>query len=333
MMPDIAYDPRNEQLGALYPDTMNGRGDLYIVYTWYNNPPAIYFSLGMRDPGFGDFKYDDFIIIPRTFPVNYLEAGNLGKCHGFHPRIDIGLVELWPGFENTVYDWHVAVAFTGNNGIFGPHIAFWGAGWYNWYFGIVPEVSEARIALNPYTTKAGFMPSVDIGPPGANHCAIAWTQTRSEDWNDVTVGYCDSHYGAGFLEDFVSLEYEIMEAAGFPSVAVWKDSLIADVYFTSVSYLRTDNPASVKWDSEAMTMRTVFDEEDPGETVWTTEDEETSISYDSHGEFDSGSQFTDWYGMSSSMSIDDGNFWVIYSAVGAGDYNLNLVYGAYGETD
>ena len=332
MMPDIAYDPRNEILTSEYPETMHGRGDLYIVYTWYNNPPAIYFSLGLRDPAFDEYEYDDFIIVPFSFPVNYLEAGG-HKCHGFHPRMDIGLVELWPGFEETVYAWHVAVAFTGDNGFFGPHIAFWRAGWYSWLYGVVPEVSEARVALTPYTTKAGFMPSVDIGPVGANHCAMAWTQTRSEDWNDVTVGYADSHYGAGFIEDFVSLEAEVMEAAGFPSVAVWEDSGSEDVYFTSVSYLRSNNPASWKWDSEAITLRTDFDEEYPGLTEWDIEDAENQISYSVHGEYDSGSQFTDWYGLSSSMSIDDGHFWAIYSAVGSGDYNLNTVYGAYGETE
>jgi hypothetical protein len=332
MMPDLAYDPRNVNLSPGLGQAMHGNGDLYIVYTWYNNPPAIYFSIGLRDSDlvYGDYKFDDFFIVNHAFPVNYLQAGG-EKCHGFHPRIDIGLVELWPGFEETDYDWHVAVAFTGDNGIFGPHIAFWEAGWYSWEYGVIPQISELRVALDPYTTKAGFMPSVDIGPPGANHCAMAWTQTRSEDWNDVTVGYADSHYGAGFLE-IISDEDEIMEAEGFPSVAVWEDSGYEDIYFTSISFLKSDNPTSSKWDSEAMTLLTAFDEEDPEETIWDVQDGENEISFDVHGEYDSGSQFTDWYGLSSSMSVSDGAYWVLYSAVGAGDYNLNTVYGAYGWT-
>jgi hypothetical protein len=327
MMPDVAYDPRNEQFGPQY---FNGRGDIYIVFTWYNDPPRVYYLMGLRQ-GINHWHYSEFFILPiDPLPPNYpepIEVQQFPLNHGFHPRIDIGLVDLHSS-PIVGERWNVMVAFTSDGGVgfFGPHFAFWEAGWLDIQHGVFPPITEMSARMEPYLSKAGFMPSVDIGPRGANHCAITWTQTRSENWNDVTIGYMDSHLGHFFMEGD-----GIMESFGFPSVAVWEDSGEAGHYRTSISYLNSVNPVTNKWDAMATTVDTHF--LFPTPSLVTTVGVETDISLTVHGEYDSGSQYSDWYGMSSSMSAVDKRFWVLYSAIGDAGDNLTSVYGASGWTE
>ncbi|MCX6645972.1 MAG: hypothetical protein NTY09_06410 [bacterium] len=342
MMPDIAYDPRTES-------ELNSRGDLYLVYTWYNpdnagplEGPRVYIKFGVRS-GTNNWLYSDFgWADPGPFgpprPIHYLLSEGLGVphdriCHGFHPKIDIGFISFIPGQTVT---WTVAVAFTADGGNFEPHIVTWPAG--------LPYPSlyrlELPIRLDPYiilnfVENPGFMPSVDIGPVGANHCAVTWTQARSGNWNDVTVGYIDNHFGAFYIDLEPTFQNGIMEAFAFPSVAVW-DNVIE--HRASISYLNSLNPVTNRWDSRAVTYDTTYVANPPSGTV----DQvgvETNISIALHGLYDSGSQYSNWYGISSSMSIHNGRYWVLYSAMpdpnteDVPDLNLNKVFGAYGWTN
>ncbi|MCX6647350.1 MAG: hypothetical protein NTY09_13475 [bacterium] len=346
MMPDIAYDPRTDQPG------FNSRGDLYLVYTWYNpddtdllEGPRVYIKFGIRNNLLHDWLYSDFVWLdppsnPPT-PIHYLTSQGEGVphdriCHGFHPKIDIGYISFVPGHPER---WTVAVAFTADGGNFEPHIVTWNAGWP-----IYDARLELPIRLSPYiilnsVEYPGFMPSVDIGPNGANHCAVTWTQARSENWNDVTVGYIDNHGGAFYLDlepDFTQYYLAgIMEAFAFPSVAVWDDE---NNYRTSISYLNSLNPVTNRWDSRAVTYDTIFDIGPPISVTTELQGTETNISIATHGLYDSGSQYSNWYGISSSMSVHNGRYWVLYSAMpdpNTEDSNLNLnkVYGSFGWTD
>jgi hypothetical protein len=339
MMPDIAYDPRNDNLPN------HSRGDLYLVYTFYNpdaglpegKGPRVYVTFGIRydtNSNPDDWHFTEFGWFGRTLIQRLYSTGVPGHiCHGFHPKIDIGYVNFTPG--DGVPEWTVAVAFTADTGFFEPHIAFWNAGWP-----IYPPIIELPVRLPPYNDPlegigyVGFMPSIDIGPRGANHCAVTWTQTRSESWNDVTVGYVDNH-GTGFYL-YPHDEEGIMEAFAFPSVAVWdEEDVPANHFRTSISYLNSLNPVTNRWDSLATTYDTIYT---PPSITVTTVGQETVISDVVHGLYDSGSQYSNWYGISSSMIVNNGYYWVLYSAMPdpedeVPDLNLNRVYGAYGFTD
>jgi hypothetical protein len=339
MMPDIAYDPRNDNMPS------HSRGDLYLVYTWYNpgpnttegDGPRVYVTYGIRhdtNMNPNDWHYTEFDWYGRTLIHHELAGeGVLAKiCHGFHPRIDIGFIDYRPFDANNTPLWTVAVAFTADSGFFEPHIVTWNAG-----YPFLSGIEEIAISLG----TAGFMPSIDIGPRDQgnpnwpNHCAVTWTQARSEDWNDVTVGYADNHGGFRLMPphdpDWV------MEAFAFPSVAVWNNSGDPDDFRSGISYLSTANPVSDNWDSWATTYNTHFDP--PNLSLVTSSILETTISAVNHGSYDSGSQFSNWYGISSSMTINgNGYYWALYSAMptpdeGLPNLNLNKVYGAYGATD
>ncbi len=323
MMPDIAYDPRSKVFGY------HGKGDIYVVFTWYDGiGPHVYYRVGYRRGDKHAMDHEGFQEFSSEQLIQDL-TGPMGLYHGFHPRIDIGKVEFFPDLPFAAKDWYAVVAFTADKGFFEPHMSFWKAGW-NGSGQLNPLRAQFPIKLPPYAAHAGFMPTVDIGVPDTNHCAITWTQARSASWNDVTVGYIDTHFGFGFLESD-----DPMESFAFPSVAVWEVSPEPgpqeDPFIrTSLSYLQTDNPNSVRWSARARSMDTILS--DPPEM--TIGDDVFLLGEDFPGDYDSGSQYTNWYGMSTSMIVDDGSYWVLWSAVGdLITNNLTQVCGAYGYTE
>ncbi len=327
MMPDIAYDPRSDQ------GLLNGKGDIYVVFTWYDpgGSPHVYYRTGTRSGdnhfnGIDGFLYWGGEVLIQNIESFYPADPDpipLGICHGFHPRIDIGYLEFFPELQIDLLDWYAVVVFTADDLGFEPHMAYWKAGSSD------PPI-EYALDFGPYG-HSGFMPTVDVGPRDTNHCAIAWTQARSESWNDVTVGYIDTHFGFGFLP----VAAGPMESFAFPSVAVWEESPEPgpqeDPFIrTSLSYLQTLNPNSVRWTARARSMDTTLG---PSPVLNIGVGVEI-LGNQFPGDYDSGSQYSNWYGMSTSMTVVNGNYWVLWSAVGEDNAtNLTQVCGAYGYTE
>jgi hypothetical protein len=308
MMPDVAYDPRN--------------GNLYAVMTRYEDVdaslPRIWMRWGLRHHDGYKHCTVDWQVSRRC---QYGDTGSpfFKPYHGFHPRIDIGYVTFFPFPQSSPPpDWYLAIVYTCDDNFFVPYMAYWSVG-------PVPANDNYIQMQLGGGTKAGFMPSIDIGLPDADHCAVAWTQTRSESWNDVTVAYIDSHYGYFQLEQDTGLV-----SSAFPSVTV-RDYDTQNLFITSLFFLESDNPNSLDW-------RPSWRHE---ESDWTS----LPVSWDIYaeenlneiflGDYDSGSQFSNYYGMSSALSEDD-NCWVIWSSHQELDSDwshLNRVYGAYGFTE
>lgn len=315
IMPDIEYDPVT--------------GDLYVVMTRYENEslPRIWMRPAVRnhqtyhsEVTWHPKRRVQFTMVEDTsYPYDLPEP-----MHGFHPRIDIGYVTLFPFPEmEPDPDWYIMIVYTGDYGIFTPFLSYWLVG--EW----PSEFNYNELDMNPGSTKAGFMPVIDIGLPDTDHCAMAWSQTRSESWNDVTVGFVDLHYGYGFLETDTGLV-----SSAFPSVSVI-DREIDDTFETSLFFMESDNPNSINWRPSYRNVVTDWLNVPPVALNLGTE---TSLNETFFGDYDSGSQFSNWYGMSSSIAysvINPNNCWVIWSShtEAEQDWNhLTTVYGAYGNT-
>jgi hypothetical protein len=303
MMPDLAYDPRSST-----------NGPIHFVFTEYHTPLIAYIHTQ-------SFKRDPYA--PRypdeTLPINsvcQLTGQIISQEHnGFHPRIDVGEIDF--GGEG----WKVGVAFTGVNYLdqdkFQVRLSYGNATNWPTSFNDIPIQGDVA---------AGAMPTIDIGTPGTNNGAIAWTQTRSGSWNDVTAVVADYHGGYRFLDPAV--QGQSVACSASPSVAVW-DAGTPDTYATAVAFLQTINPNSVPWNPAAVAA--VVEEDDPNPIIEFRD--RWMISDTLHGDFDSGSQYTDWYGMSTSLSADAGGwYWMLYSSFdGAGDHwGMRVVRGTYG---
>jgi hypothetical protein len=336
MMPDIAYDPRSATI-----EDGNGKGDFYIVFTFYNalSPPGrdgphVYMKYCRRNgDSFGtvDYNQETCPVPIQKLPAMY----GLGLCYGYHPRIDIGEVTFFPGLQPpwNVTDWHAAVAFTADNSVFGPHLSYWHAGYVN--EGSWSDDSFTELPLRFYgdNSKAGFMPSIDIGPPHTDLCSVVWTQARSESWNDVCVGYVDTHFGVFFFDEIQGKGY--LESTAFPSVAVLSDLDTGDnEVYANITYLHSFNPSSLKWVPSAVQIETDYTNVGiPVNTLGLI----FNLSDDFYGSYDSGSQWSNWYGMSSSTAVltdNGGNDWFLslWSTIGQNQFNLNTVYGTRGFT-
>jgi hypothetical protein len=307
MMPDVAYDPNN--------------GNLYVVMTRYETDtlPRIWMRSARRWHLL-PFQHRHVQWLDTLQCQFGLNENNLPN-HGFHPRIDIGLVTLFPFPESSPPPaWHLAIVYTGDSNQFVPFFSFWPVGPCPGY----GNFDEIKIELWD-GIQAGFMPVIDIGLPDTDHCAIAWTQTRSESWNDVTVGYLDSHYGNFFVEEASGLV-----SSAFPSVSV--RGQYDDVFETSLFFLESDNPNSLDWAPSYRHQETWWE---GWELNWDL-GIESNLNLTFLGDYDSGSQFSNWYGMSSSITSVNNNCWVIWSShqeLNDDWQHLTTVYGAYGNTE
>jgi hypothetical protein len=309
MMPDVAYDPRN--------------GNLYAVMTRYEDVDASLPRIWMRSSLRGHapiFSHQNLVWFFNSQRCQFGDTGTpyFKPYHGFHPRIDIGHVTFFPFPQSSPPpDWYLAIVYTCDDNIFNPYFSYWPAG-------PCPgegNFNQIKIGVG---AKAGFMPVIDIGLPDADNCAITWTQTRSESWNDVTVGYMDSHYGNFYVEPDTGLV-----SSAFPSVSVLSGS--EDIFPTSLFFLESNNPNTLDWRPSYRHVETDW-------TNWPVEwnlGVETNLNLEFLGDYDSGSQFSNWYGMSSAISGDN-YCWTLWSSHQEHDddwNHLNQVYGAYGYTE
>jgi hypothetical protein len=297
IMPDVAYDPRSA-----------GKGDLYVVFARYMdaNHAFLYGQKGTRavwplTKYTVSWPQDDVSSILQI--VTYVPPGGLEPC-AFHPRIDIGEISFGQG------GWQFGVVWTGVNysvaDSFQVRVSYGRVD--NW-----PSFLDIPI-ITPGT--ASGMPTIDIGPPGTNSGAIGWTQATGQSWNEVGVQVASFHSGTQSLFIDQATQLAPKRATASPSVAISGPSE------TSVSYLRSNNPNSWPWEPCARLITS-------GATP------ETPVAPGLHGEYDSGSAYSNWYGMSTSLSADsDGYYWMLWSGwrsdVTQQDDGLKRVYGAYG---
>lgn len=339
MMPDIAYDPRD-----INEITHNSKGDFYIVMTYYKPPyegepygPRVYVKYINRfGNGFYATDWDDKRFTPPVLIQEWEDLYETDICYGYHPRIDIGEVTFFPGLEGewNVTDWHAVVAYTADNSVFGPHFSYWPADFIDEDTWGEDDFIELPIRYYPDHGKAGFMPMVDVGPPETDLCAFTWTQTISESWDDVVVGYVDTHFADFFFDEIPGKGY--LESTAFPTVSVVNDLDDEDnLVYANISYLHSDNPSSLKWTPHAVQIETDFTITG---TPVSTLGQIFQLGVQLYGGYDSGSQYSNWYGFSSSSAVitdefDNDWFWSLWSTVGEGQFNLNSVYGAYGFTN
>jgi len=307
MMPDIAYDPRIEGGGC------HG-GNLWLTFTRYTSTTIadVMIKAGKRytldPPG----PPDPPRIVTWSTAQPAQSAANLSN--GFHPRIDVGNVIPVQGDPD---DWYIGIAYTQvQYGRFIPSVTYGSA---VWPFVVIHDIP---VQIGPYNQYAGGMPAIDIGLPGSNHAAIVWTQSRSESWNDCTVGYVDNRNNYFYLHDKVGNQ-DITEliCSASPSIAVW--NIDPGLSQASISYLQTDNPNSLAWIPSAITVPNGVP--DLGD--------EMTFSASLRGEYDSGSQYTNWYGMNSGITAGTAHMWAIWSSCVGSQEGLNQVHGAYGFTE
>jgi hypothetical protein len=304
MMPDVAYDPRESQQ---VPPPPHYGGELSIVYTQYDTAVNAHVWMSRYDRR-ADPGYAPWTISPMSPDRARYQSPDSSVC-GFHPRVEIGDISIGgPG-------WKVGVVYTGAT--YGPyadgftaHVAFGTAGTWPPVFG--------DYYLGP--SHNGGMPTIDCGLPGSDNGAVAWTQARSESWDDVTVVVCDYHGGVRVLDPNSG-----SVSSASPAVGVWNTGA-AGFYTTAVSYLRTLNPNSTAWNprSAAAVVNPIVP---PSIYVSVPLPMDDTI----HGEFDSGSQHTDSYGPATALTVDnDGHFWFLWSSRTGSQPGLSQVHGSYG---
>jgi hypothetical protein len=329
IMPDIAYDPRSGD----YPTHPFGKGDLYYVWTWYRSTfelapagPRVYCGHLIRINAF----HSNLLPVSPVLIQSVIGQYEHAICHGFQPRMDIGSWG-WPGYSS---DWRVSVAYCGNDFTLFPHFAYFSAG------EDMGTTQKADIRLEFFFvepeehTVAGFMPSIDVCNKDLdeageeNLCALTWTQVKTNYGflNDTTVSYIDTHFGYGSLEALNPAN--LMESFSSPSVCIYPYNGSTTNSF--LSYLRSDNPNSLRWVPNAMVLNTDLNEE-------VLEDRLsfgviTPLSGEFYGDYDFGAQFSNWYGMSASCILDSGNYWVLWSSPSneGAQFNLTSVYGIWG---
>ncbi|MCX6645935.1 MAG: hypothetical protein NTY09_06225 [bacterium] len=323
---DIAYDP--EQGTSLY----QGNGDLYFVWTWYHDTLGAYYPEGprvfaaqlIRDDEYTGEPDDDIFSVYGPLVIQKLHATYIDAvCYGFQPRIDIG---SW-AFPNIFPRWKVSVIFTAGDVVLFPHLVDWLAGTELISMNQIEEIDLDYLALGSSGQKnSGFMPYIDVGQEEDNLCALTWTQVRDNGWfsNDTTVTYIDSNGDYGSLSTADS--EDIMASFSSSSVCVRGDD--GDYSVSDLSYLECLNPNSYRWKPSAISVRT-----NPAPLLgWDPSDEYNTLSDTVYGDYDYGSQYINWHGMSSSCSLDSGYYWTVWSTPSnaGGDFNLTFVYGVYG---
>jgi hypothetical protein len=108
-----------------------------------------------------------------------------------------------------------------------------------------------------------------------------------------------------------------------PSIAMM--NTLGPGFRMAVSYLRSRNPSSQAWNPASVVLMTNVNA-NPMETYGT----ETLVSQTINGRWDSGAQYTNWYGPSTSIAVMDPLYWILWSSWQNGQFGLNQVYGAYG---
>jgi hypothetical protein len=349
MMPDIAYDPRSAS--GLY----QGKGDLYFVWTWYRqdltNPialagPRVYCQHYKRNSD----HYNYFTPDPSGPVLVQRATGQIVSdiCHGFQPRIDVGLWS-WPDLDPPeLPQWRVTIVYTGDNFVLFPHLAYFNIdSVYNLYN--EPKVDFRLEGLfqggNPLDhSRAGFQPSIDVARQdevyNTNLVALVWTQVRQNGSfvNDTTVTYVDTHAG---IRSFVAVPAEVKKSWSSPSVCVVPFTL-QGVTYSYISYLQSDNPSSLLWQPTARIESTDlngqyativdFGVENylPLEQIYVQELDTTWFF--GYGDYDYGAQYSNWYGMSSSCMLANDSYWVLWSSPSNsyGNLGLSTVYGSCG---
>ena len=95
---------------------------------------------------------------------------------------------------------------------------------------------------NPDYPSPGGIPTISIGPPNANYGAVAWTQCRSQSWNDVEAMVWDTWQLFCRITPSPQNPDQIqLEASASPSVSVYGST------HAMLSYLYTSNPNSMPW--------------------------------------------------------------------------------------
>jgi hypothetical protein len=315
IMPDIAYDPRRENMSEY-------GGNVYVTFVRYIDAHHTkIFGVEIPRANIGDPWTQSNLLTeplhPRPEPIqlqSYIE-------NGFHPRIDVGFLSF-PENNINFAEWKVGIAYTGDNDHYHPRVIM---------FEMppnAPNYMDNGIAPLQFAQLAGGMPVIDIGPLGTNHAAVAWSQSRSESWNDVTVAYWDS------LLNFFQLHPNsgVMSSAS-PSVCVHNRQAGSDIYQTSIAFLSTPNVNSHSWEARAMLVECNMT--NPEEPIFTTHQPHHFTFTSFFGEFDIGSHYTNWYGLSSSITAYDDRYWALWSSIDqpAGQTAIQQVHGAYGFTN
>ncbi len=315
IMPDVAYDPRSDLVDI-------SGGNIYIVFTRYVDPfNAKIFGVELpraNPDGDPPLNVQGTLFLEPLFeqPVPFqIQTYHL---NGFHPRMDIGFLSF-PDEEIGLSEWKAGIAYTGDDERYHPRVIMFQLPPND------PELADNGIGFGPFVHNAGGMPTIDIGPFGTNYAAVAWSQSRSESWNDVTVALWDTMLNFYMLHP----NSGVMSSAS-PSVSIHNRQPASDIYQTSVAFLSSPNCNSQSWQARAMLL-----EYDSDLDLFTPHLPTNLTPINFFGEFDSGSQYTNWYGLSSSITAYDNMFWALWSSIDqpAGQTALTQVHGVYGFTD
>jgi len=227
----------------------------------------------------------------------------------------------------------VAFAYMANNELYGWHVRlnYWG----------VNEVNSSKYVIHdfgwPDLAYAGFprgLPTLDIGPPGANHGAITWMQARSNEWSNCTICYADSHDGwISYYHVHPDSDWNGSNIySALPSICVHDYSGTGD-YRSSISFLLSRDSVSMSWNPAYMWIDT---HETSGQ-VTATGQEATLIDGGSGvGKWDSGAIIEHNFGMSTALTLLDNNYWMIWSGFNPTDLSQGgpcSIYGAWGNTN
>jgi hypothetical protein len=340
--PDVAYDPRHAD------DEDDRKGDIYIVFTraFPNGVAHVYMIKGLRiyqEDNYTELDDWDYVFYDENWPYEYQPVQKyegVNEHNAFNARIDIGKVSL--PIPPDPEDWKIIIAYTGGNymgsqdncGGWHVRINYWNIdddetnGKYRNHNYAVPlmilwgDPPEYHVVHHP----AGF-PAIDIGPPDTNHAALVWTQAKTSDWSNSTVVYIDSHLD--FPEGFQRFSPDPgwgSECTALPSVVVHEDDDGQFPFFTSISCLRSDDYVSGYWKPMARFLRI-----DSGSSV--LQGGAIYLEPDSKvGKWDPGAMVEHGYGMSTTMTaLNDNYYWMIFSGSeqGAGPSD---VYGTLGYT-
>jgi len=315
IQPDIAYDPYT---GDIYVVTIKE-----IVYGDTN----VYFIHGVRTGYTNTVTMGDAVFAQDTEDES---------INAFNPRVACGEV----GFLNYDEDWMVAFGYSAYNNEYGWHtrLNFWS---------VYDIENTANFSTNNdtgwddpvYGDYAAGFPTIDIGPPGSNHAALVWIQSKSWEWSNSTVMYADTHGGD---ISYTALHDEPddvgdpswgFECSALPSVAVLKHES-EDDYIAGISYLYSADYASGIWAPAYCQIITAYG----GSGIEIGADNKVTFPFSIkwNGKWDSGATSEHNYGVGTALTVWGDDYWMIWSAWKADPQSETggptSIYGAWGDT-
>ncbi len=305
IQPDVVHDPEH--------------GYIYIVHSMYENPGStrVYLWRILRDAYYLGWFHTE----GRRCVSGY------GR-NAFNARIDAGWVDPVYPFNNPQLFMACTYMCGGSPGF---------RVWVNyWLEGYPPDPDDDFMVLVPdpeLQDYAAGLPCIDIGPPDANFAAIAWTQAKSEAWQDhVSVAYMDCRGGWSVFHPIGEPDDRF---SCCPSVAVHHDSPPGNAFRSSVSYYYKDPDTGGWWNPRACWIDTFVD--NYGNAIGTQVDNwPETVSNSAHGVWMPLAAYEHDYGANTGLVVfDDPNdlYWMVWSSQGESQGEPWFVYGAYGFTE